>query len=41
MSTRRRPTPEEAQHLHHEAHEQCFIANSVTTQISVEEVVPA
>jgi organic hydroperoxide reductase OsmC/OhrA len=34
----RRPTPEEADKLHHEAHEECFIANSVTTEIVVEEV---
>ncbi len=29
------PTPEEIKHLHHLAHEQCFIANSVKTEISV------
>lgn len=34
----RRPTPEEADKLHHDAHEECFIANSVTTEIVVEEV---
>jgi organic hydroperoxide reductase OsmC/OhrA len=33
----RRPTPEERDRLHHEAHEECFIANSVTTEITVEE----
>lgn len=37
----RRPTPEEADHLHHLAHEECFIANSVKTEIVVEEVQPA
>ena len=37
----RRPTPAEADHLHHEAHEECFIANSVKTEIVVEEVVAA
>lgn len=37
----RRPTPDEADRLHHEAHEECFIANSVTTEIVVEEVSPA
>jgi organic hydroperoxide reductase OsmC/OhrA len=37
----RRPTVEEADKLHHQAHEECFIANSVTTQILVEEVSPA
>jgi len=30
-----RPTPEEIDRLHHLAHEQCFIANSVKTEISV------
>ena len=37
----KRPTEAEADHLHHLAHEECFIANSVTTQIVVEEVEPA
>jgi organic hydroperoxide reductase OsmC/OhrA len=37
----RRPTPDEARRLHHEAHEQCFIANSVKTDVTVEEVAPA
>jgi organic hydroperoxide reductase OsmC/OhrA len=36
----RRPTPPEAHDLHHEAHEQCFIANSVKTEIVVEEREP-
>ena len=39
--TGRRPTDAERDHLHHEAHEECFIANSVKTEIVVEEVVPA
>jgi len=30
------PTPEEVQALHHAAHEGCFIANSVKTEIRVE-----
>jgi organic hydroperoxide reductase OsmC/OhrA len=30
------PTREEEDHLHHGAHEQCFIANSVKTDIKVE-----
>jgi organic hydroperoxide reductase OsmC/OhrA len=30
-----RPSPEEEQQLHHAAHEQCFIANSVKTEITV------
>lgn len=37
----RRPTPAERDRLHHEAHEECFIANSVKTEITVEEVEPA
>lgn len=32
----RQPTAEEVQHLHHQAHEQCFIANSVKTAINIE-----
>lgn len=31
------PTPEERTKLHHDAHDLCFIANSVTTEIVVEE----
>ena len=31
----KRPTDAEVEHLHHEAHAQCFIANSVKTEISV------
>ncbi len=30
------PTPAEVERLHHQAHEQCFIANSVKTEIRVE-----
>jgi organic hydroperoxide reductase OsmC/OhrA len=30
------PTSEELEQLHHHAHEQCVIANSVKTQISIE-----
>jgi organic hydroperoxide reductase OsmC/OhrA len=37
----RHPTPEEEQALHHKAHEQCFIANSVKTEIVVESQPPA
>jgi organic hydroperoxide reductase OsmC/OhrA len=33
-----RPTPAEVEQLHHRAHEQCFIANSVKTEITVEPV---
>ena len=32
------PTPEDLDHLHHLAHKQCFIANSVKTEIVVEQV---
>ena len=32
----RLPTPAEEERLHHEAHDQCFIANSVKTQIRIE-----
>jgi organic hydroperoxide reductase OsmC/OhrA len=37
----RQPTPAERDHLHHRAHEICFIANSVKTEIVVEEAVEA
>lgn len=37
----RTPTPAERQHMHHAAHQVCFIANSVKTEIVVEEVVRA
>ena len=32
----KRPTPEEVDHLHHLAHEQCFIANSVKAEILID-----
>lgn len=32
----RQPTPAELDHLHHAAHEECFIANSVKTEVVVE-----
>jgi organic hydroperoxide reductase OsmC/OhrA len=31
----KRPTTAEESHLHHEAHEQCYIANSVKTAVTV------
>lgn len=31
----RTPTAEELQHLHHRAHDECFIANSVKTTVTV------
>ena len=37
----RRPTPAERDDLHRRAHQMCFIANSVKTEIVVEEKVPA
>lgn len=33
----KRPTPAEVEHLHHLAHEQCFIANSIKTEVKVED----
>ena len=36
----KRPTEAERDHMHHEAHEECFIANSVKTDVRVEEVAP-
>lgn len=30
------PTATDEEHLHHEAHEQCFIANSIKTEVIVE-----
>ena len=35
FSGEKRPTPEELQHLHHLAHDQCYIANSIKTQVTV------
>ncbi|HVI31565.1 OsmC family protein [Phenylobacterium sp.] len=35
------PSAAELDRLHHEAHEQCFIANSVTTEVVVEAAAPA
>lgn len=37
----RRPTPDELQHMHHEAHEACFIANSVKTELRCDPVYVA
>ncbi|MHB8529548.1 MAG: OsmC family protein [Caulobacteraceae bacterium] len=31
-----RPSPEDIARLHHEAHEKCFIANSVKTEVVIE-----
>jgi organic hydroperoxide reductase OsmC/OhrA len=32
----KKPTPEEEEQMHHAAHEQCFISNSVKTDVKVE-----
>jgi organic hydroperoxide reductase OsmC/OhrA len=32
----KRPTAEQSSQLHHAAHEQCFIANSIKTDVAVE-----
>ena len=37
----RQPTPAERDHMHHAAHQMCFIANSVKTEVVVEEKVAA
>jgi organic hydroperoxide reductase OsmC/OhrA len=37
----RRPTAEEAEQLHHLAHAQCFIANSIKTQVIVAPPAPS
>lgn len=34
------PTAEQIEHLHHQAHEECFIANSVKTEVRCEPVFP-
>lgn len=36
FSGERQPTHEELEQLHHKAHEECYIANSVKTEIRVE-----
>jgi organic hydroperoxide reductase OsmC/OhrA len=38
FSGARRPSPEELRHMHHEAHEACYIANSVTTAVQCDPV---
>jgi organic hydroperoxide reductase OsmC/OhrA len=34
----RLPTPQDEESLHHHAHEQCFIANSIKTRVQVQSV---
>lgn len=36
FSGERQPTPAELEALHHEAHERCYIANSVRTEVACE-----
>jgi organic hydroperoxide reductase OsmC/OhrA len=38
FSGRRLPTPDEIRHMHHEAHDACFIANSVKTEVRCDPV---
>ena len=40
FSGERLPDRAEIERLHHEAHEACFIANSVKTEVRVEPVIP-
>jgi organic hydroperoxide reductase OsmC/OhrA len=40
FSADKQPTPEELDALHHKAHEECYIANSVKTEVVVEPVAP-
>lgn len=35
------PSAEQIDHMHHAAHEQCFIANSIKVEVAVEEPVSA
>ena len=39
FSGERQPDPDELQRLHHRAHEACYIANSVTTEVRCEPVL--
>lgn len=38
FDTKHAPSPEQIQELHHSAHEKCFIANSVKTEITIVQV---
>lgn len=38
FSGNRRPAPDELRHMHHEAHDTCFIANSVKTEVRCDPV---
>lgn len=41
FSGERVPTAEQIEHMHHEAHDECFIANSVKTEVRCEPVCAA
>lgn len=41
FSGKRLPSPDELRHMHHEAHEACFIANSVKTEVRCDPVYVA
>jgi organic hydroperoxide reductase OsmC/OhrA len=41
FSGERKPSREELDQLHHRAHEECYIANSVRTEVRCEPVYPA
>jgi organic hydroperoxide reductase OsmC/OhrA len=41
FSGARRPSPDEIRHMHHEAHEACFIASSVKTEVRCDPVLVA
>jgi len=41
FSGARLPAAADLEHLHHRAHEECFIANSVTTEVLIEPVADA
>jgi organic hydroperoxide reductase OsmC/OhrA len=36
FSGEKQPTPQEIEEMNHGAHEQCFIANSVKTEVKVQ-----
>ena len=39
FSGEKRPTKEQLEKMHHQSHEQCFIANSVKTEVVTEIIV--
>lgn len=40
LSGAKRPTPQELDALHHRAHEECYIANSILSEVVVEATAP-